>query len=87
VGVVLAPGLALLGKAAARDPSRHGGCGGGGGYQLSSLPRKGLVGLRTWESSTTNRLFTFPFYATTFINLFIFRYPFYYLLIVLGVDD
>jgi hypothetical protein len=49
VGVVLAPGLALLGKAAARDPSRHGGCGGGGGYQLSSLPRKGFVGLRTWD--------------------------------------
>jgi hypothetical protein len=31
VGVVLAPGLALLGEAAARDSSRHGGCGGGGG--------------------------------------------------------
>jgi len=43
VGVVLAPGLALLGEAAARDPCRHGGCGsGGGGEQLSSLPRKGL---------------------------------------------
>jgi len=25
VGVILAPGLALLGEAAARDPSRHGG--------------------------------------------------------------
>jgi hypothetical protein len=40
VGVVLPPGLALLGEAAARDsPGRHGetSCGGGGGGDCSAL--------------------------------------------------
>jgi hypothetical protein len=49
VRVVLAPGLALLGEAAAGDSPRHGGGGGGGGgggdSSSSTRPRWGVWGL------------------------------------------